>query len=155
MYHQTNCTMKRTSMYVIAGIAFTLVAAGCNSNQSGNENRQEAENELEELTGDVKEEVNEVFSNTRNELAEETAELKKEANQLREEIQENQLEPADSAINRYLAQIDEGIQGLEIKAREFEAASEQRREQIKKEIDKLENDVSSALERLENELEES
>lgn len=141
-------------MYVTVGIALTLVFTSCGSQQSARENISETENELEELTGDVRENVRETVSMTQKEMSEETAGLKKEANQLREQLEENQLESTDSAVNRYLAKIDEGIQDLEIKAREFQAAASERKEQIKKEFDKLENEVSSTLERLENELDE-
>ncbi|WP_162417462.1 hypothetical protein [Cyclobacterium roseum] len=137
-----------------AAIACTLLFIACDSSQSGNENLGEAENEMEALTSDTKEEVNEVLSETRAVISKETAELKEEANKLKNELKEKQLEPADSAISEHISRLDEGIQNLELKSREFENAAQKRKEQIKTEFDKLVVEVETSLEKLKEELQE-
>ncbi|WP_162340679.1 hypothetical protein [Cyclobacterium salsum] len=137
-----------------AAIACTLLFIACDGSQSGKDNLNEAEDEMEAITSDTKEEVNEVLSETEEVISKETAELKEEASNLKSKLNENQLEPADSAISEHISRLDEGIQNLELKSREFENAAQKRKEQIKTEFDKLVVEVETSLENLKEELQE-
>lgn len=146
--------MNSNLVNLSAAIACTLLFIACDGSQSGKENLDEAENEMEAITSDTREEVDEVLSETREHFSKETAELKEEASKLKNELKENQLDPADSAISEHISRLDEGIQNLELKSREFENAAQKRKEQIQAEFDELVVEVESSLERLKEELQE-
>ncbi|SHN31559.1 hypothetical protein SAMN04488057_11944 [Cyclobacterium lianum] len=140
-------------MSVLSAICFATVLffTACNANKNEDTDMDSVGNDLEEMGDEVEQETEEAFEKTKAEFSKETAALKAEAEEIKKEVKENFSEPLDERVDRYLTQLDQGLNDLEVKSREFAQATDQRKDQIKMEFEKLENQVEKAIENIKDE----
>ena len=143
--------MNFNAIYFGTGAALLLMFSSCSENKTAEDQLKNAKNEMAESSAEAKEELNETFKSFKSEIVQEQ---KEELKKLKQEINEEQIKPANSSIDKILAKADKSIKNLEVKAREFEKASNNRKVQIKSEYRRLEKEAAKSLEKLKDELKE-
>lgn len=146
--------MNFNAIYFGTGAALLLMFSSCSENKTAEDQLKNAKNEMAESSAEAKEDLNETFKSFKSEIVQEQNELKEELKKLKQEINEEQIKPANSSIDKILAKADKSIKNLEVKTREFEKASNNRKVQIKSEYRRLEKEAEKSLEKLKDELKE-
>lgn len=136
---------------IYSGIVSILLFAACEG--QNNQNRDQGEYDLEETTSDSNDGVSGVFTTTHEDLEDDANELKKEISELKEKLNGSDA-TARQSFEQQLSFLDQGIVNLEGKVQEFRTASDDRKEVIKEEFEREEENLEERIKEVKDKIED-